>query len=555
MSAHNKFRESSGSESRRSVARGIVEHAFGGIVALWPADSRDWALAMQAELIEMESTQESLQWLAGGIMSLGKAWWNQVVYGWKGDEKEPSTVKTPGPVALALAVAALIAFFMVPSVHEGFSAVVNSWQSYSDPHQADYQRMAREAEANHDAKTLAFVGSRMGNLQENARVMNEAVEMDPSFAWIYVRGSDSRYLFTHFPQSQGWMQKLEAIDPDNAVPYLKEASMRESEILRQSNYQFSLNNVLSDPQWRAAMEKAFATSKYDSYYDRAIALQQYELKAHNLTEPQDVARGIAEYYSGGIFEAQKYSEYLLRQAKEAQQKGDAATASRLAWSVAQFADRARANMHNEVARGTVEGMLYSASVILIPLETAAGHTETAKLLTIEKEGYEKKLAARVPYRTPYIYRPLNTTGIALQFAGLGMVLFGGLILLSIAFLLVARFAQALREGAFYRWACNCGRFGPAGFAAATVLMAALYAPYLDHLQDFLAGARDTGTLQSLAEMASFISATPALIFNPMNVSTHLFYFWTALLVVSIIAGVLFLTRKVVRPNEPNVKAA
>jgi hypothetical protein len=539
---------------RNSAARGFIAGAFSAIVTLWPADSKDWALAMQAELIEMKSTQESLRWLAGGTMSLGKAWWNQVVYGWKDDEKEPSTVKTPGPVALALAMTALIAFFMVPSVHEGFSAVVNSWHSYSDPHRADYQRMAREAEANHDAKTLAFVAPRLGNLQENARAVNEAVEMDPSLAWTYVRGSDSRFVFNHIPQSGNWMPKLEAYDPNNAVVYLTEAGIRESEILWQSNYQESQSKVLSDPQWRAAMEKAFAAPKYDSYYDRAIALQQYELKAHNLTEPQDVARGITEYYSSGVFAAQKYSEYLLRQAKEAQEEGEIATASRLAWSVAQFADRARANMHNDAARGTTEGMLYSASVILIPLETAAGHTETAKLLTIEKEGYEKKLAARVPYRTPYIYRPLNATGIALQFAGLGIVLFGGLILLSIAFLLVARFAQALREGAFYRWACNCGRFGPAGFAAAIVLMAALYAPYLVHLQDFLAGARDTGTLQSLAEMASFISATPALILNPMNVPAHHFYFWTLLLAASIIAGVLFLTRNVNRPSEPGVRA-
>src|ERR1700731_3475127 len=61
---------------RQRATQKFISFAFGKIVSLWPADSRDWALAMQAELPQMESTQESLHWLAGGIMSLIKAWWN-----------------------------------------------------------------------------------------------------------------------------------------------------------------------------------------------------------------------------------------------------------------------------------------------------------------------------------------------------------------------------------------------------------------------------------------------------------------------------------------------
>src|SRR5580704_8814074 len=132
MKTLRQMRSHDNDQAHSSAALEFIAGAFGAIVALWPTDSKDWALAMQAELCEMNSTQESLQWLAGGIMSLGKAWWNEVVYGWKDDEKEPSTVRTPGPIALALAVAALIAFFMVPSVHEGFSAVVRSWHPYSN---------------------------------------------------------------------------------------------------------------------------------------------------------------------------------------------------------------------------------------------------------------------------------------------------------------------------------------------------------------------------------------------------------------------------------------
>src|ERR1700684_974088 len=81
-------------ESRpQSAAQKFIASVFSKIVWLWPADSRDWALAMQAELPQMESTQQSLHWLAGGIMSLGKAWWNQLIYG--GTSQEAAPAKLP----------------------------------------------------------------------------------------------------------------------------------------------------------------------------------------------------------------------------------------------------------------------------------------------------------------------------------------------------------------------------------------------------------------------------------------------------------------------------
>ncbi len=176
----------------QEAANKIIVWTFHRLVQAWPRSSRDWAVAMQSELSEIHNPQESFRWLTGGIMSLGKAWWNHVIYGWNENEKEPSAARTPGPLAIALAVAALVAFFMMPSVHEGFSAVIGAWPHNNTREVANYQRMAREAEANHDAKTLAFLSSRMNSLDEDVRLKIEAVQMDPSLTWIYTRGADSR---------------------------------------------------------------------------------------------------------------------------------------------------------------------------------------------------------------------------------------------------------------------------------------------------------------------------------------------------------------------------
>ena len=484
-------------------------------------------------------------------MSLGKAWWNRLVYGWNESEKEPSAVKTPGPVAIALAVAAFGAFFMMPSVHKGFSAVIDSWHFHDTRHAADFRRMAQDAEVRGDAKTLAFLSSRMDTLDENVRLKNKAVALDPSLTWIYFRGGDTRYVYNHVPEKHQWMQKLEASDPDNALPYLMEAGIRDSEIWMGSNYQDAKGKDLKDPVWLAAMAKAFAAPRYDSYYDRAMDLQQSELKEHNLVLPDDVARGITEYYAPGLGQAQTYSKLLMDQAKVAQKKGDSATAMHLAWTVLQFAEKARANMHADVLRFYMEQTAQSASAFLQPLEASAGHADVAKLLAGENEGLTRKLAEKNPAFMPYSYQRLDSTSIALHSAGAGLILFGGAIFLSIPFLLAARLVPSWRESRMYRWACNCARFAPAGFAAAIAVMAATFAPYLEHVHDYLAGMNNPATLHAITSMALSVNELPWRLLRAVGMGL----LWEGLIPAAVIAGILFLSRKELFRRAPRITAA
>jgi hypothetical protein len=502
MRPRNNFGNDSGKRALKGAAQGFVARAFSGVVAMWPTDSRDWALAMQAELGEIESSRESLRWLAGGLMSLIKAWWNEVMYGWKDGETEPSRVKTPGPLALAVAVAALVAFLVIPSANEGFRAVVRSWRPFTNTHAVDYQRMAREAETNRDAKTLVFIASRsrMDHTEEDARLADEAVAIDPSLTWIYSRGASGWYLYYQVTQKHGWIQKLEAFDPNNATPYLMEASVREHEIWLQSNYSLSNEKVLNDPVWRAAMEKAFAAPNYDSYYDRSIELQQSVLKAHNLRAPEEVAASLNGFYPFGLWGAGTYSKLLLRQAKDAKQKGDTAAAIHLAWSAAHFAERVRENSHGEMMRATADSILQPAYAFLQPLEASADHADVAKLLSIENEAFARKQVEKNIGRTEYYLRPLDATSGALHSAGIGVVVFGSVLILSALFLLLGRFAPGIRARWIYRWACNCGRFAPVCLAASIGLIAVTFAPYLDTVQDFFSGVRDAATLRELTSM-------------------------------------------------------
>lgn len=536
---------------------GIVTFAFHCVVSVWPASSREWALAMQAELPELENSQESLRWLGGGIMSLGKAWWNQAIYGWKDNEKEPSSVATPGPIALSLAAIALAAFFLWPAAHEGFSAVMESWSSdrNATAFHARVQEMTKKAEAEHDAKTIAFV-SRYANYPDGqVRLIEEAVTMDPSLTWMYVRGGNYG-----ISQEHGWLAKLEAWDPDNATPYLAEASNRWVKIQRSANWQAPKEQIVNDPAWRGLMEKAFAAPRFDYYSDRAIDLGRTVLSAQNIHDPLIVGYGVFSAYPAGLFEAQAYSKSLLDQANAARQKGDTAAAMRLAWTAAHFAERVRANAHSDLVRATAEGMLQPAYEFLQPLEASAGHAEVAKLLSIENEGFIRKKAEPHSPIPENPYRHFSALGIALHAGGLGIALFGGLLILSLAWLVMGRFSAGLRAGRIYRWACNCARFAPASLAASVGLMAFSFAPYREAVQFYFNGAKDPVVFEKLNTMMISLYSLPGQFKMPLSYDHQGIYFgeWfvmAGLVTVLLITAALVIYRLVSQRQAAKVRPA
>src|ERR1017187_8830396 len=210
MSPANNFDKQAGEFPRQSASRKVIAIVFNKIVALWPADSSEWALAMQAELLEMESTQESLQWLAGGIMSLGKAWWNGALS--SDNRKEHAPMKKPGILAALVTVAAL-ALLLIPSTHQGLRAVITCWQpqrNQFDMYQAQILRMAREAESRGDAKTMAFAAMHFEFRKDFVSLANKAVALDPLLTWIYSQGYQSE---SWVPEARDWGAKLQAWDP------------------------------------------------------------------------------------------------------------------------------------------------------------------------------------------------------------------------------------------------------------------------------------------------------------------------------------------------------
>lgn len=264
--------------------------AFGWIVWMWPARSRDWALAMQGELGEIESSGESLLWLAGGAKSLGKAWWGEVWHKRSATEPEPGGTKAPGPLAAACLLVAVALFALLPSAREGLRAVTASWSPWSaTTEEAMLRRWGAEAETRHHAKTLAFFSLRMQPTAESARLADEAVALDPQLTWIYARAIDTRYSTSARQETRDWPDRLVKWDPDNAEAYLvKAGTLRPAGTIAIA---YPAELAAQDVGWRTAMEKAFAAPRYESYGARRVALDREVLERRGLRQPRLVASG------------------------------------------------------------------------------------------------------------------------------------------------------------------------------------------------------------------------------------------------------------------------
>jgi hypothetical protein len=201
----------------------------------WPKETRDWGHALAAELHEVERPFEALQWAVGGLMLFSRASASHF-WAWL---RLPAGARLPGaslplgidaPIlpkrsrlftAAVLAATALLLF--LPHSREAFSTVRATWQGYHpllDNDRRTLEQLAARAERENDARTLAFVALTLRDADQNVRLADEAVSLDPSYTWIYA----SRYYRPDgVAQQPEWLARLHAFDPGNAFLYLTAA--------------------------------------------------------------------------------------------------------------------------------------------------------------------------------------------------------------------------------------------------------------------------------------------------------------------------------------------
>ncbi len=528
-----------------------VDRAFATLVRIWPADSREWALAMQAELPEIHNSQESLQWLAGGIMSLGKAWWTELFRGGNAEGKNLTPVKRPGALAGVTLLAAL-ALLILPSAHQGLKAVTGSWrsnQSYYAYHD-ELMSMARDAESHGDAKMMAFIAMRLGPPSDMIPLANKAVAMDPSLIWIL---SQAHYEDYNNPGTRDWPAKLEAWDPGNAMGYMVEAEVRQGEF--NPGFKKPYDAIESDPQWMEAGRKAVEAPRYDNYRDRRLAFDREVILAHGITDPNFVAASRFTRWPNSD-PASFYSKRLLSEARLALARGDKETAKRDAWTVVHFGELVRGHGATDMERYWSFQYLKPAFEILQPILVSEGHKDEAAMLSQETEAMTLRYFAGGGFSSwsPSSQGWIVTSSVGMNLgAAFSIVLFAVLLLAGL-WLLAARFADDLASGKLFRMACWTARFAPAGLLVSIVLLAASYWPSLAAIRSYLDYPVNSSTVRSLTESAGAVYWLPENFRHSQTNSANHQLIWLFVVVAGLFTVAMIVGRNMIN-RAPRVKAA
>jgi len=427
-------------------ARWVLEYA----VRYWPEENRAWGLALAAEIDETGSVFETVRWLLGGIMLftrsvLSSAWeWMKLPAGGArpggADGPEGSSLlprRSRVSTAAVLAAAALL--LALPEGREAIRTVVASWHEYqqSDSDARTLEQLADRAEKEKDASTLAFVALSTRDPKRAEALIERAVALNPRLVWVY--GSRNHRADYDPPQTE-WLARLQAADPDNAVPYLLEAYALDPSSNR-TLYQHGapkdadFEAVESDSKWMALMERAYDAPRYDSYFQSHYRLTRVVWNREKNLSPAIVLSGLWSHAIPSLLNLRMFADVKIHQAQKARASGDLKRAESLLDEVDTFGIRMADGSATDIEKLIGWMISRNANKEVAVLYSSSGKTEderrvTARLDQIEERFKEMRLAhnpatsagPRTFRRKAILVQGFGTLAVVAGFAALAAIL-------------------------------------------------------------------------------------------------------------------------------------
>lgn len=414
-----------------------------------------------------------------------------------------------------------IAFFFVPEFRQGAgmpilassigtSGLLAKMASASQLSLESLAEAARQAEAQRDAKTLAFVALYTLDTRERTRVADLATSLDPTLTWIYCSlfFSERRY-GVYDPELDKWVARLEAWDPDNGFPYLMEAA----QVWARRKIKLSpeqLEPLAEETEWRTAMQKVFAAPRYDSYALRRFELEREWLHRRHLDYPAVVLISVASYPIPDLLQLRSYSRLLVgKLGKEAEEAGRSAEALTLYWTAAHMGARMQVqglSTIEKVMGGTLQDL---ASERLLPLLRKTGRTDEALSLEYARELSRQRIEA-FRGKDPLTRSSNYYWAAILVHLSLGLiVVFGFLTIIAVAYVNLKRWVRPEKKGRLYQVMTVMENYLPILLFLACLGLYISYYPYARNFQYYMTASGPIHDLEPL-----FINAFPTLLALP-----------------------------------------
>jgi hypothetical protein len=265
----------------RRLTRWLLRVAY----ALGPAGQREWLQAAIAESEFVKGPWRSLSWALGTVSFAGRG----RVAAFLGTVWEEALMnrRTLGPIALLVIVLAILT--SIPVARDAASIGPVTARIVLDMGQRELsdrqlQRLAKVAEQQGDASTMAFVAMHLGNAPAAMPMAKRAIALNPSLSWIEYpiierTWTPSNYLATFDRETA----EAVAADPGNALAYL----LRAERIRREDDCLLCAPGVFHSPsrrrEWEAVMGQAFSAPRYDDYLERKFRLERQVSQALHLS--------------------------------------------------------------------------------------------------------------------------------------------------------------------------------------------------------------------------------------------------------------------------------
>lgn len=474
-------------------------------VRYWPEESRAWGAAMVAEIDEAATPFDAIRWSAGGLMFfarsvLSSAWaWlkspaGSSLPGGLGPEQRGLLPRRSRLFTVAVLTCA-VALLLLPEGRVAVQTVTASWVAFmptnSDKRTLD--KLAARAEKEKDAETLAFVAlsptrnPAPGTEQRMEELVARTVMLDPSFIWIY---GAKNHRANFYPAQKEWVERLQASDPDNAVPILLEASAVADQKLNATPGhpdESDFRSLGDDPLWIALMGRAYAAPKYDSYLAKHIRVMRDVWDRDPNLPPDIFLMGLWSHAIPNLHQMRVYAEIQVNAAKKALAADDAKQAEALTQGVAAFGAKMTASSDTAIEGLVAASISRMGEKEFAEIYTAEGRLEEARRATAsmdELEQLARRRLGRDDAGRAERARTFERQAALVQ----GSVILGGLALIcavvGVFALEVSRGKPAAQTWLWRRVMCFAVDWAPVTLLAASGAFLVSFLPFQKVLADF-----------------------------------------------------------------------
>lgn len=558
------------SAQENSVTARFARWALAYAVRHWPEENRAWGLALAAEIDETASAFETVRWSLGGIMFFSRsvmssAWkWMKLpagssLSGGADGPEGPSLLPKRSRVFTAAVLAAAALLLALPEGREAIRTVRASWQEYQQS-ASDAQKLeelAARAEKEKDASTLAFVALSIGDPKRAEALTERAVALDPQLVWIY--GSKNHSWPNFDSPKADWLARLQAADPDNAVPYLLEAyALADSRVEKLyfghgAPKDVDFEAVKSESQWMALMEHAFGAPRYDSYFQKHWQLTRMVWNRDKNLSPVIVLSGLRSHAIPNLLNLQIFADVKIHEAQKARAAADLKRAESLLGEVDAFGIRMADGSGTKVEKLIAWKLSRMADKELAVLYSSSGRTEDERKVTLWIQQIDASCQALRPGRDSAEYARAQTfrkEAMLVQGFGILAVLAGLAALAGV--LMLELWPSRIRsvKPIWRRALCWMADFAPATLLVASGAFLMSFLPFQRAFDEYRASSyvlpseeRLMDAMWGLLEIRAYLTGA--------NVSVSTWTFITialsALLLFVLVRGFYWMRRTVAKP--------